>query len=837
MTDTEQQGVPDRPNRLRRLAPLLVVLLLTLAFFIPWIFQGKIFLAADILYSFRPWAAYVGPGFRPHNTLISDPITLEYPMGYNRQVKEGGLKKWNPLVLGGGPAIVSVSTAGGHHYLPKILYNHLFSAATAYMMMLITHLLLMGVFMYLYLQEIGAGWRGALFGAAAWMFSGYAMVWFEFEMITIVGTYVPLLLLVMERFLGARRYLYACLGALVLGNYILVQHLQFLLYTGMILLFYFLFLAWRIHRREPGLRPLGHLVACCAITAVGAVLIGSAELLPFVEVILNSSRVARTFDFPDLFNTLGRVFYRHLVTLVFPDYYGSPVLGWNIIPQRPGQEYMNYNELCLYLGVPTLFALIAAAVGWRNAATRFWLLIMVLVATMMVGSYTFYPFFKWFPGLGKVNPTRLIFLFTLAATVTAGLGISALDGISTARRRVFLGVTGLLAASTLLLALVSANPGVIAWFNREYAASLNWQAVSQMLATKRALASPIVLKPLLLTAGAFLLFAAYALIAGTRARLAIFALILSLLAYDLISFGWYYNTATSPDYLFARTPAIDFIKRQPGVFRVLADVRNGFNMNTLAPFGIEELGGYTSVYPERANRMFSFIANRNLASRFDRWVGLSGSGQWRFYDLMNVRYYLTARGAPTTGLGLRLAFSEEIDVYENPRALPRAFVVHRAQVEKDADAILSAMASPGFDPAATVVLEEAPAAGFAPVTPPPAPGQATIARYGEDRIEIAADLPANGWLVVSNTFFPGWGATIDGKPARLERADCAIMAIPVAAGRHDVVLAYRPRPLVWGRALSLLGIILTLAGVAATGGPALRTRARTLLRLGGSAGR
>ena len=828
MPDIVQPGTPATASRIRKVAPLLVVVLLALIFFIPWFFQGKIFLAGDILYGFLPWSKYAGPGYRPHNTLISDPITLEYPVAYNRQIKEGGLKEWNPLVLGGGPAMVSVSTAGGHHYFPKILYNYLFSAATSYMLMLLTHLVLMGVFMYLYLQEIGAGWRGALFGAAAWMFSGYAMVWFEFEMITTVGTFVPLLLLVMERFLGPRRYLFAFLGALVLGTYMLVQHLQFLLYTGMIMCFYFLYLAWRTHRQEPGVRPLGRLVACFAITGVGALLIGSAELIPFVEVILNSSRVARTFDFQGLFDTLGRVYYRYLVTLVFPDYYGSPVLGMNVLPHRPQQEYMNYNELCIYLGVPTLFALLAAAVGARTHATRFWLLMTALFASMMVGTYTFYPFFKFFPGLGKVNPTRIIFLFTLAATVTAGLGISLLDGLSSARRRVFLCGAALLTTATILLALVSARPDVVAWFNSEYTAHPQWQQLSQSLGAMRAIAAPVMLKPLLLTAGAFLLFSAYALLTDTRARLAIFALILSLLAYDLISFGWYYNTATSPEYLYARTPAIDFIKRQGGIYRVVMDTNSGFTMNTLAPFGIEELGGYTSVYPERANRLFSFIAYRNLENRFDRWVGFSGFGQRRFYDLMNARYYLTALGSPPPGGDFSLVFRQEIDVYENPRVLPRAFVVHRALVEKDADAILRTMAAAEFDPRSTVVLEEAPPGGFAPAAIPAAAGRAEIARYGEDRIEIAADLPANGWLVVSNTFFPGWEATSDGKTAPLQRADCAIMAIPLEAGHHAVVLSYRPRSLAWGRALSLLGIVLTLGGAVAVGGPGLRARLRAL---------
>lgn len=814
MTDDQTPVVPR--SALRDYAPALGIVLLTAVFFIPWLFQGKVFLAADTLYTFLPWARYASPGFRPHNSLITDPVNYGYPVAYNRQLKEGALKEWNPLVMGGVPAVNSTSTGSpGRYYLVKNIYNRLFQPATAIMMLLLTHLLLMGVFMYCYLLEIGAGWRGALFGGVAWMFSGCSMVWFEFEIVLTAGTFIPLLLIVMERFLTARRYAWACAGSLVFGTYVLIGHLQFLLYIGMLMLFYFPFLAWRIHRREPGLRPLGHLVACFAITCVGAVLIGSLELLPMADVIANSSRAARTFDFRGLFDTLGRVYYRYFVTLLFPDYFGSPVLGTNIIPSRPVQEYMNYNELCLYLGVPTLFALAGAAVGIRNLTTRYWLLLTILFASMMVGAWTFYPFFKWFPGLGRVNPTRLIFIFTLAATVTAGLGIAALDGMSRLRRRLFLGGVGFLAAATLLLALVSARPAVIAWFNSEYVSKPGWQYLSQLLAAKRALASPIMLKPLLLAAGASLLFVSYVLLSGKRARLAIFALIVALLAYDLISFGWYYNTASSPAYLYARTPAIDFLKSQNGVFRVVQDAGKGFATNTMAPFGIEELGGYTNAYPDRMNRLLSYIEYQGPAGRFDRWVVFSRHGRWRFYDLMNVRWFLTARGAPPPSPDLRLAFREEIDIYENTRALPRAFVVHRALVEQEVDSILWAMAAPGFDPGSTVVLEEFPPAGFAPAVEVAAPGRADITRYGEDRIEITADLPVNGWLVVSNTFYPGWEATSDGKSVPLQRADCAVMAIPLGPGRHSVILEYRPRSIARGKALALVGLLLSGTGLAA----------------------
>ena len=74
--------------------------------------------------------------------------------------------------------------------------------------------------------------------------------------------------------------------------------------------------------------------------------------------------------------------------------------------------------------------------------------------------------------------------------------------------------------------------------------------------------------------------------------------------------------------------------------------------------------------------------------------------------------------------------------------------------------------------------------------------------------------PRDGLLVIADPFYPGWTATLDGKPVPILRANFAFQAVPVTAGRHELRLAYRNRWVGVGAAVSLGTLALLLAALA-----------------------
>ncbi len=76
-----------------------------------------------------------------------------------------------------------------------------------------------------------------------------------------------------------------------------------------------------------------------------------------------------------------------------------------------------------------------------------------------------------------------------------------------------------------------------------------------------------------------------------------------------------------------------------------------------------------------------------------------------------------------------------------------------------------------------------------------------------NRLDIQVSSPADGWLVVSDAWYPGWRAWVDGKETRILRADYLFRAVAVPAGKHQVVLAYQPLSFWGGATLSLFSLL------------------------------
>ena len=155
--------------------------------------------------------------------------------------------------------------------------------------------------------------------------------------------------------------------------------------------------------------------------------------------------------------------------------------------------------------------------------------------------------------------------------------------------------------------------------------------------------------------------------------------------------------------------------------------------------------------------------------------------------------------------------TEDLLVLDVPHPLPRVYAVHGVRVAPRYDA-LRAIDDPTFDPRREVILPTGTAS-------PPDPAFAAATRVDEllpDRTSITAELSAAGYVVVVDTYDPGWRATVDGVAAPLLRANMAFQAVPVGPGRHRIELAYRPRSVTIG-VITTLGALACALAVAAWG--------------------
>lgn len=158
---------------------------------------------------------------------------------------------------------------------------------------------------------------------------------------------------------------------------------------------------------------------------------------------------------------------------------------------------------------------------------------------------------------------------------------------------------------------------------------------------------------------------------------------------------------------------------------------------------------------------------------------------------------------------------QQADLYENLQVMPRAWFVNNLKSMSAAEAletISSGKFADGqaFDPTDVALLTEQ-IEQAAAVGPGKSGGRAKVTGWEPHRIRLQTQNSLTQMLLLSEIYYPGWEAAIDGKPTRIHRADYALRGVMVPAGEHQVELRYRPASLRYGVLAALAGIGLLLA--------------------------
>jgi hypothetical protein len=164
---------------------------------------------------------------------------------------------------------------------------------------------------------------------------------------------------------------------------------------------------------------------------------------------------------------------------------------------------------------------------------------------------------------------------------------------------------------------------------------------------------------------------------------------------------------------------------------------------------------------------------------------------------MGIRYIATLQEIPTLFAVVR----GDVNLYLDPEALPRVRVVPCTRVVESPDAVFAALDVE--DPRRTVILEDG-ESGCSSADPSSL--QARFLSYSEQKVEIEASGP--GTLVLADTWYPRWTATLDEQPVEIHRADLLYRAVTLPEGSHHLTFVYDPGlpgQLLW---LSLGGLLL-----------------------------
>jgi len=799
-------------------------------------------LALALLPALAP-ALLFAPAVLSRETLVSrDLFVLYHPLRafLGERLAAGELPLWNPRTGCGVPFLadpVTQSTYPG--LLPLVAW---LPHGVAFDLSLGLHAVLAAVGMAAYARALGAGRAGGAVAGIVYAANGCAVSFHNHPPFAFSGAWLPVVLLATRRLLeqpGPRRYA-ALAAALALQT--LAGGAELVLATVVLMAGEAALAAARARsgaRAQAGAgaegdAPEGGLpqgAGAGAATAPGAVRAAAAPLVrlglagslalalaavqvvPTLEYVREGSRAAGV-DRAEAFIWSFRP--AQLAEVAVPFAFGYYPTGryWGA---RHADTAFGGAPLFMssYLG-PVALAL--AAAGLAAARPRRIALGLGAVAlgafVLALGRYTpIFPFVHdHVPGIALFRyPGKMLYLVAFALSALAGLGTAAWTGDDDdAARRAGRAAAAVAAALGLAAALAGATalrPSLAGCVHAALAAV----ALLALLAARRRFG----FGPRAAGVAAAVLVAAD-LVVATRPVL-----------------------VTLPEWLLEEPPAVvaELRAREPAPEgRVRVSLAPGVPSRAppaeSMPAGVSRLHGVRIAARERLEPILSCVwgledpnhyGSMRLGHVTALWRGLDersdqdGVVRSRYdlaYALTNTGWLLSPR---PDGPG------DEVHALRYPDALPRAFLVGRATVvEDDAAAIVrlrsvDARGAAAFDPRAEAVLVAAPAASALDAPAGPA-GEARVVRYAPEGIEVEVRAGREAYLVLLDAWFPGWEATVDGRPAPIARADVAFRAVRVPPGEHVVRLDYRPRSVTAGLAISAAAL-LALLGLVIRGTP------------------
>lgn len=767
-----------------------------------------------LLFLILPLLAFPEIIFGEQTLYWTDLSWIHYPrhLFAAREWLVGRAPLWDPYEDLGIP-LLAESQVGVLYPLSALFLSPL-SPTLELSLFIVLHFSLGALFTYSLARTLALGRAAAALAGLAFGCGGFLMAQVPNLNIMTGAVWLPLLLLAVIQAVRQRTLLVALLAGLPLALQIFTAQPQIVFYSLVILFAYGLYCLGVDFFTGPRQRRIAYALQTASLLLIAfssGLLLAAPQLLPTLELQQLSVRSQeRGVDFLTQ-TSLPPVMW---LNLLLPSAFGNNVTGF-----RGGDPF---QEVFIYIGLIPLWLALLGVAGLRHSFSRdrfFFLLLLAGAGLLALGSYT--PLYRYviqyLPGFALFRiPARWLVGVNLALALLAGFGLDGLlrQGLSRRQWVTFLLVAALLTSGVLLfdrygLEWLSRSGDNLDEFYRRLAETFLEKGFEVQLASRERL---LLRWAPALTVPVFLLIANLAVMAGLLTLYylrkltpgAFAALIILTTAVDLAAAG---GTTINP------TKPAGWWQELSGGARYVLDNLNGGRVFPLG-MGTEEatvshLGQYfPSVYGVYSAGGHG--SSLKLA-RIDTFLHETDPVQ--ALQVLGVRYLLTLgqMGADTAATYPLVYQDENSFVYENRHPLPRAFVVHQAIRAGSPAEALRYFQERRIDPGQTVILESD-TTPPAPASPSPETSSSAVIVYQQPQeLKIEANLAANGYLVLLDTFYPGWVATLDGQPIPIYRANYIVRAVFVPAGQHVINFEYRPLSFKLGLGLSLLALTIITA--------------------------
>lgn len=759
-------------------SPFLGILFAVLIFFFPVWLRGHIPIPGDFIVGvYYPWLDYkwgFSVGVPVKNPITTDVVSLIYPMQMFAVdlIKSGHAPLWNPFILFGTPLLANFQSAP---FSPTNFLYFLFDKLTSWTLQIILQHILAAGFSYFLLRHWKVSKIGAFLGGIIFAFSGFNLIWSQWNGHVLTSAFIPLILLFEDRYLDKRSIRDGILISVFLGLQILSGYPPVVMYTIVAM-----GLLWLV-KILPGvlLSSVWPKTLFLVLFGILGVTLVGFQVFPGYELTALSQR-----DFEPIPLSWSLLPWSKVITFVAPDYFGNHATGNYWGPQ-------DYTSNTGFVGIVAMvFAGLSLKLFRRSKVIIF--LFLLLLTSLILSFPTPISIFLWendILGMRASSGHRALLLFNLAVALLAGFGVDCY--LSSAKQKLklpllmpYLIIGGFGLATLYLFFVGRQNPEVYQPIVR---------GIPKYFVALRNLVLPTFT----------LLFVSLVLWFSTRVKNIKkwgFLLLSLLMFFELFRFSWKFTPFSPRNLVFPKTPVLEFLTSQERPFRVTGSTVIPVNLRT--PYGLESPEGYETVHSLRVSQFLAALnSGVSGANPTGRYGIIDNDTSW-LLDLVNTKYYLVVKkdeaGLPSPlgsisnrfeGSRFKVAFEDRsVTVLESKTVLPRAFMVYDWEIITRPEDQLTRLLDKDFPLNKKVILE---------VNPGIEKGQE--AKFSIDKIiyepnrsGFDVSTEKSGILFVSDAWFPGWKAFLDGRETNLLRANHNFRAVVVSQGEHTIQFIYDP---------------------------------------------
>lgn len=725
-------------------------------------------------------------------------------------IQHGIMPFWNPYIYCGNPLMANMQSAV---FYPLNIFFHVLPAITAVKITTYITFSVMSLFTYAFMRIYKASEEGGFIAAVVFAFGFYSMIKaVEFAEINVMA-WIPAALYFTKKFADSAKARDFFMIPFMLCLSLLGGHAQLFIYAWLLFTAFYIF--ENIYMKKGG-RAEG----VKNFLIINLILLGlsAIQLLPAARFVLLSKRAATGIGYENVMG--GFLSFDHILSFIFPflsDFFS------------PQANFLNWFGL-INTGIFPIMLMILGAVMIKDTKLKNFLMISFTFFLLLtfLGWMPFYKaMFDMMPFLSavKYQSKTILGLFFIMCLLFAR-GFDELFSRPKEELKSFV-MFSMLAFGSVLAAYLFADifrNNILFLYKKIFEPNMNFQKVYDLIASYDIILFKFLVYVIIF---AFVVLIIYVVGKEIRRGTAMkTAAVIVTLAGLFIFQRWGSFQYFKSDFLVKKTKQVDFMvnKSLIGQLRILApaifnrfdyvvhtmtqDELMYYSVDTLAPnfpmcYGIKNVDGFDSLF---LGDFASFKSCFNVTGE-----------PWNMpaFSLFSAKY-ITSK-AKLTGPSLRLVSAGYTDIYENTNYLEPAFLISDPFETVIVDKLKAGkiISSRSFNPLKTLILEK-PVEGLKgingriKVAGSSVTKQVSFDMRDPNTYLVRTNCATPGVLVVTDNYYPGWKAYIDGVETKIMKVDMTFKGIFLTAGKHEVYFKYSPPEFFIGALISIVLLILMI---------------------------